>query len=305
MRILYATDGSQGAVSALDLIVTSLAPDRVEHVEVVSVAPPPPAWRSGRPTGHPLAERPWETGHRLAAEAAVQQAIDRLRAGGFVASGTIRVGHAAEQIVMVASEARAHLIVLGSRGHSGPKRLLVGSVSGKVARYAVSPVLVVHGPPRIRQILVGYDGSSLAEEALRSLVALPLPADTGVTVCFAYDATPPLSSGIAPTLWHDVEAAYREDLEQARAAAESAVAEAAAWLTKAGRPASGRAVRGAPGDQLRLIADEIGADLLVIGSRGLSAIERFLLGSVSASMLAHPPTSVLLVRRRPGAVQPS
>ena len=54
MRILYATDGSRGAVSALDLIVTSLAPDRVEHVEVVSVAPPPRAWRSVRPTGDPL-----------------------------------------------------------------------------------------------------------------------------------------------------------------------------------------------------------------------------------------------------------
>ena len=298
MRILYATDGSPGAVSALDLIVTSLAPDRVEHVEVVSVAPPLPAWRSVRPTGHPLGEQPWEAGHRLAAEAAVQQAIDRLRAGGFAASGTTRVGHAAEPIVMLASEAGAHLIVLGSREHSGPKHQLVGGVSAKVARYAVSPVLVVHGPPRIRQILVGYDGSSLAEEALRSLADLPLPADAGVTVCFAYDAAPPLSSGIAPTMWHEVEAAYREDLKQARAAAESAIAEAAAWLTKVGRPASGRTVQGAPGDQLRLIADEIGADLLIIGSRGLSAIERFLLGSVSASMLAHPPTSVLLVRRR-------
>ena len=83
MRILYATDGSRGAVSALDLIVTSLAPDRVEHVEVVTVAPPPPAWPSVRPTGDPLVEGAWETGHRLAAEAPVQPAIDRLRAGGF------------------------------------------------------------------------------------------------------------------------------------------------------------------------------------------------------------------------------
>ena len=43
-------------------------------------------------------------------------------------------------------------------------------------------------------------------------------------------------------------------------------------------------------------ASELAADLLVVGSRGLSGIERFLLGSTSAALVAHPPTSVLIAR---------
>jgi nucleotide-binding universal stress UspA family protein len=46
-----------------------------------------------------------------------------------------------------------------------------------------------------------------------------------------------------------------------------------------------------------MAANELTADRLVVGARGLSAIERFFLSSTSATLRAHPPTSVLVARR--------
>ena len=45
-----------------------------------------------------------------------------------------------------------------------------------------------------------------------------------------------------------------------------------------------------------IATSELTADLLVVGSRGLSAIQRFFLGSTSAALVTQPPTSVLVAR---------
>ena len=51
-------------------------------------------------------------------------------------------------------------------------------------------------------------------------------------------------------------------------------------------------------DVLPTVALEIGAQLIAVGSRGLSAVERFFLGSTSAALVTQPPTNVLIVRAR-------
>jgi nucleotide-binding universal stress UspA family protein len=60
-----------------------------------------------------------------------------------VAEGHLRVGDAAPQIVALAEEIEAGLIVMGSRGLGGIRRALIGSVSDAVVRHAHCPVLVV------------------------------------------------------------------------------------------------------------------------------------------------------------------
>jgi nucleotide-binding universal stress UspA family protein len=70
--------------------------------------------------------------------------VEKVRsAGGEVAEAYLRVGDAAPEIVALAEEIEAGLIVIGSRGQGGIRRALMGSVSDTVVRHAHCPVLVV------------------------------------------------------------------------------------------------------------------------------------------------------------------
>jgi nucleotide-binding universal stress UspA family protein len=64
-------------------------------------------------------------------------------AGGIVTQAHLRVGRPDEEIVALAEELGAGLIVIGSRGLGGIRRALMGSVSDSVVRHALCPVLVV------------------------------------------------------------------------------------------------------------------------------------------------------------------
>lgn len=100
-----------------------------------------------------------EQRHRVAAEQCVHAAAELLRSAGFEAVETVRAGHPADAIMTHAITCRPDLIVLGTRGRSGLRRRLVGSVSGKIARYAPNSVLVARTAGPIRSILLGYDAS--------------------------------------------------------------------------------------------------------------------------------------------------
>jgi nucleotide-binding universal stress UspA family protein len=83
---------------------------------------------------------------------------------------------------------------------------------------------------------------------------------------------------------------------EARHAAQVIADEAASRLETAGLPASGHALRGRASRQLEILAAELGADLIVVGSRGLSGVQRFLLGSTSDELVFSARTSVLVAR---------
>ncbi|MDO8484036.1 MAG: universal stress protein [Candidatus Limnocylindrales bacterium] len=78
-----------------------------------------------------------------------EAAAGRLREAGFEATGLIRAGDAAHEIVAVAREREAGLIVVGSRGQTGLRRLILGSVARNVLLHAPCSVLVVRemAPP--------------------------------------------------------------------------------------------------------------------------------------------------------------
>ena len=140
MRILFATDGSTGAGQALQLLASSFDPSGMASVEVIAVAGQPqdsPKNESGSASQALL-----EQNRRDTARQHVHVAADLLRAAGFEAQETIVDGHPADAITTHAAAGRRDLIVLGTRGLSGLRRRAIGSVSGKVARYAETSVLV-------------------------------------------------------------------------------------------------------------------------------------------------------------------
>ncbi len=300
LRVILATDGSSGSDDALSMLIATFKPVGVAEIEVLAVVPHVTRWPApGREDHGPIIII--DAAHRAAADAAVQAAVERLEQARFRSWGTVLAGHPAETIVLHATAERSDLIIVGTRSLGAFRRLVAGSVSSKVARYARISVLVARTADPIRRIVLGYDSSPDADLALELVARLPFRNPSAVTVCTVYESVAPLVSGIAPTMVAQVHAAHQVDLEEARGAAEAVAADGALRLRERGVPAGHRAIHGTPHEHLPIAASESAADLLVVGSRGLSGIERFLLGSTSAALVAHPPTSVLIARGTPGA----
>jgi universal stress protein A len=77
------------------------------------------------------------------ANAQLALVIEQIVARGVEAHPLLRIGNPYDEIVTAAKEIRADLIVIGSHGHAGLERFLVGSTAERVAQYAPCPVLIV------------------------------------------------------------------------------------------------------------------------------------------------------------------
>ena len=136
-KILLATDGSRDAELARTTAV-DLANSTNSELHVVTVALGYPSYDVYNPTV--LEQR------REQAEAILNEQAEKVkREGGNVAEKHLRIAerYRAQQIVQVAEDIEAGLIVMGSRGLGGLTRALIGSVSDSVIRHAPCPVLVV------------------------------------------------------------------------------------------------------------------------------------------------------------------
>ena len=136
-RILLATDGSADAELARTTAV-DMATSTDSEVHVVTVAPGYPSYDIRNPA---VVEQ-----LRKQAEDILNEQVEKIeQSGGKVAEKHLRIAerYRAQQIVQVAEEIGAGLIVMGSRGLGGVRRALIGSVSDSVVRHAHCPVMVV------------------------------------------------------------------------------------------------------------------------------------------------------------------
>jgi nucleotide-binding universal stress UspA family protein len=149
-KILLATDGSKeaelAAKTASDLAQKIHSELHVVHVFGISPIGPPVYPEA---TNLQSVEREAETEEleRISEQRAremLEEEVGKVRsAGGTVAQGHLIEGRVAPEVVALAEEIGAGLIVLGSRGRGGIRRALMGSVSDSVVRHAHCPVLVV------------------------------------------------------------------------------------------------------------------------------------------------------------------
>ena len=144
-KILLATDGSEEAELARKTAVDE-ANSTNSELHVVTVGPwnPDPAYAT-----HEASLR-WQTYEEVSGaigKEAQQILDDQVRKieeeGGSVQEAHLRRGRKDQEIVRLAEEIGAGLIVIGSRGRGGVRRALMGSVSDSVVRHAHCPVLVV------------------------------------------------------------------------------------------------------------------------------------------------------------------
>ncbi|HEU5193091.1 MAG TPA: universal stress protein [Methylomirabilota bacterium] len=289
MRVLLATDGSEDAQAATGWLAGCALPEDTA-VRVLTVLTLPPA-ALDIPTVRDFQASLHRQGRALA-DGTCASLVGRVR----TVEACVEEGDPREAIVRAAEEWPANLIVLGARGLSGMEHLLLGSVSLGVARHAPCPVLVVKGGARDhRRVLIAIDGSEPALAAARFVSRLPLGPEACVQLVGV--AERPRFPSTAPAAATITLRAAIEDIVAERKTALGRALEAAAALFAPGGPRVERTVSvGHPADEIVRAAEDGGAGLVVVGARGLGAIKRMLLGSVSEVVLRNVRAAVLIVR---------
>jgi nucleotide-binding universal stress UspA family protein len=285
LKVLFATDGSDEAENARHLLSFLPLPagSRIHTMTVMAGA----EWTM--PEWFVAGEHSW-------GESVSRKAAGALAREGVEVSATARSGAVAFEIIEAAEELDADLIVLGSKGLTGLKGFLLGSVARNVAKHAKRSVLVARELQNsLQRVLVAMDGSEHATAAARFAIGLPLPEETTIEVVSVLRPIQQYAV-IAPEMLVEYDEAMRAAREQERTENEQLVREVAARLHQHGKRSEAHVLEGDPADQLLKHAAASGTDLLIVGARGISLIEGLLVGSVADRILRDAKCSVLLVR---------
>jgi len=210
---------------------------------------------------------------------------ERLSGQGVEVSHVVVDGFADTAVAKAARELDARMVVVGTHGRTGFRRLVLGSVAEKTIRTAEMSVLVPRGDAPsggYQRVVVGTDFSDGARHALVQALEVAAP-EAKVRVVHAW-ALPyglvDLDGRVVSRLYQDAEAAaaaLRDDpLLRARPNTTVEVGD------------------GSPAMLLDSLSDE--ADLIVVGSHGRRGFRRFLLGSVAEATVRHARCSVLVAR---------
>jgi nucleotide-binding universal stress UspA family protein len=144
-------------------------------------------------------------------------------------------------------------------------------------------------------IVVGTDGSAPAQEAIK--VAGEIAHRCDVETVHVVTGYRPIPSVDLVGLAHEIPTELVDVLSSDMPGA-SIVDEAASALRAMGLEASRHAVPESAVDAILDVADDVGADLIVVGSRGRGAGRRMLRGSVSTKVAQHAPCTVMVVHAR-------
>jgi nucleotide-binding universal stress UspA family protein len=291
LRVLLATDGSPDARAAVEWLEHFPLPagSVLLVLSVVTIPPSPITF----PELEDLTRSLFADGRQKCDEAA-----DTLRPRWPAVEVSVADGDPREQILKTAENWKPDLAVLGRRGLGGLERMLLGSVSLAAARHLACPVLVVQGLPRAtRRVVVGVDGSEESRWAVNFVAALALGPDVEVHLLAVAESPP-----VPTSLPRGAREAFRSVVAELEERQQAALREV---LVRAAGRLGGRAhvhTHTPVGDPARLLLERAAtADLVVVGSRGLGAVRRLLLGSVSEKVFQHASCPVLIVKALGGS----
>lgn len=275
--ILVGFDGSEDATSALDWALASAGhlAARVEVVVVLAesshISPPLREYEAG------IAER----SAALAAELIA-------RKPGIEATVAVERGWPVP--VLLDRARKDSLVVVGSRGHGLVESHWLGSVSQHLAGHAPCSVAVIRPAhnSRATTILVGIDGSEASERALRFACERARLTGENILAVHAYQYGPLSSPGLA-ILPEDIDTAVEDAAQTVTDEFVACVAPDFPDVQVRGVAVVGRAAR-----VLARLSDD--ASLVVVGSRGRSALAEIVLGSVAQGTLARAECPVVVVR---------
>jgi len=223
----------------------------------------------------------------------LSEKVEELRAQGIDTEIETPQGPAGEVVAQVARKHAAELIVVGTHGHTGISRFLLGSVATAILRHAPCDVLVCRGNANklpFRRPLVAMDFSAASKRALRHTARVAQP-NAPIEVLHAWQL--PAGSwgasffGVDRFPWSQIRDAV---VQSAKLKGEKVLTESASL----GHPLHLELVQGAPTPVITHAAERGGYDLISVGTHGHGGFRRLLLGSVAEGVIRHAPCSVLV-----------
>ena len=297
MRIICAVDGSEWSQWGVQTL-EALAERRPEHVTLLHVIDKS-SLRTAKSKMGAMDKRALTAmekagqvmlreAERSAKVALGQAALSpRTTFSRLLAYGTI-----APTIVEQARRRKADLILIGSRGLSDIKGFLLGSTSRRVASMAACSLLVVKERlSTLRRVTLAVDDSRPSRVAAQFLRSHILPESATVTILSSAES--PVSDLAARYLSASQISALMQPVIERNTRLVNSLRDE---FIAEGRTAITKVHVNHVIDTIVKDVEADHADLLVVGSRGLTKSERFHLGSVSESLLRHAPCSVLIVR---------
>lgn len=294
MRVLIAYDGSESADEACDLVAAIEWPPGSELRVVTAYAPYLPGSFAPDELFDPATPDTVFAADHEAAEARAKGAAERIGRPTTMDNWAAINGRPASVVIDEATAWSADLIVVGTRGLGPFSAALLGSVSDEIVDHATSPVLVVRRPS-IERVILADDGSADARAAA-AVLAWQIVARRRVRVVTVSEVVAPdigtPGSGRVATAQDD-----RRRMIVAELAAVDALARSSAdRLAAAGLTTEIDVRHGDPAHEIIRAATDWNADLIVMGTRGRTGLERLLLGSVARKVLQHARCSVLIGR---------
>ena len=276
IKVLLATDGSEDAAQAREA-AADLARRSGSELHLVHVWHDVPS-----PYARAFVKRELRRQGQEVIDAQVRKVED---AGGTVAAAHLRGGRTHDEIIELSEELEVGLLILGSRGHGAVRRILIGSHSEAVIHHARVPVLVLRRagdawPPS--RVVIGDDFSEDAKKA----------AELAASIAELYDAETLLVHAYPRV----VEESSRTEADDAMRQAEEQLEERVNGLKDilGYEPRTVMTSDDAAVALLEAARQGDGPTLVAVGSRGLGAVSRVRLGSVSSKVVRATPGAALV-----------
>ncbi len=301
MRILMPVDVSPYSKDAVAFVASRATllkhPTEVELVNLQYRVPV----RAARALGKEMVQ----TYYAAEAAKALKAASDALKRAGASTTAQFAVGTVADDLASIVANDRADLIVMGSHGDTGLKKLLLGSVASTVAVACTKPLLILRGAPIPKKdslkVGIALDGSPYGLAAVRFVAKHRDLFGAAPSVCLIH-VVPDLKKITLPGWFgREVPTGIKPGQVEAmqKAAFENVFSPARVLLARAGITATEvRLVGQVPGDAIASHATKNKLDLLAMGSLGFGASRHTFLGSVATRVALKCQTALLLVREK-------
>lgn len=287
MRVLLAVDGSEQSAFATEAVAALAS---VSHVTILHVVDLPRLTFSM--LGPEIAHDMTGMAHKALqqeGEQILSRTLSQLSSSPFSPTTRMEEGTPADLIMSVAQEEGIDIILMGARGKGQVREFLLGSVSQRVLTHAHCAVLVVNKPVgTLHHLLVAIQSEEDVGRVARFLKKHPFPHAAKITILTIVPIPRSLLRGGA--------SASEEKVEHALKSAEEFLDRAVSQIETASYPITPLVSLGDPAQTILEESKLLEPDAIMLGIHHPSALTRFVLGSVSHTVIHHSAFPILVFR---------
>jgi nucleotide-binding universal stress UspA family protein len=295
MKILLATDGSEYSEGAAKFLKSlQFNPDdEISILHVVSWVPILNEWESLFPD--------FQYVRQGVVPKILESAENILKSGKAKVSSTFLEGFPDKEIVETVKDTGIDLVVMGSRGIRGIGSYIVGSVTRLVAIHSPRPVLIIKPPQWDKtdkiKVLLATDGSPYSEAVGEVLNSIPFPEDTEVTIMnVIFSPFEDIPERFAMEINEKMKVKVADMRTKEFKESDAILEKARQLLSNSFSKVDIMSRIGNPSDEILKAAETLRADIIAVGSSGMSGIKG-MLGSISRNILNQATCSVLVAKK--------